>query len=86
MAHVHHLYVVQHAERDRLRERLAARGVETLIHYPFLLHQQPLFRRDGQPALPVAERAAGRVLSLPLYPQLTGEEVRAVAEAMLDCA
>ena len=59
--HVHHLYVIQHPQRDLLRAHLAARGVETLIHYPFLLHQQPLFRHDGQTALPVAEEVAKRI-------------------------
>ncbi len=82
--HVCHLYVVQHAKRDRLRQHLAARGIETAIHYPFLLHQQPLFQRDGQPALPIAESAASMILSLPLYPQLHESEAQAVIEAILD--
>lgn len=82
-SHVFHLYVVQHPSRDLLRSHLAARGIETIIHYPFLLHQQPLFRRDGQPRLPVAERVAERILSLPLYPQLGAEEAREVVEAIL---
>jgi len=85
-AHVFHLYVVQHPERERLRDHLAAHGIETMIHYPFLLHQQRLFRRGEQRALPVAERVAGRILSLPLYPQLTEEAVRAVANAILEFA
>lgn len=85
-AHAHHLYVVRHEGRDRLRTHLAERGVETLIHYPFLLHQQPLFRRPGQSALPHAERAAPRIVSLPLYPQLRDEEARAVADAILSFA
>ena len=73
-AHVQHLYVVQHPERDRLRAHLLAHGVETLIHYPFLLHQQPTLRCSTQSALPQAEKIAPRLLSLPLYPQLTIEE------------
>ena len=83
-SHVFHLYVVRHPERDRLRAPLAARGVETLIHYPAPLHLQKLFRRRGQPALPAAERLAGEILSLPLYPQLRDEELRAVADAVLE--
>ena len=82
-AHVYHLYVMQHPRRDRLRSHLAANGIETLIHYPFLLHQQPLFRRPEQSALPVAEDAAGKILSLPLYPHLTEDETREVAEKIL---
>jgi len=85
-AHVFHLYVIQHPERDRLRAHLASRQIETIIHYPFLLHQQPLFRPERQPqrALPVAEGIAGRILSLPLYPGLTGEEVTTVAQTILE--
>lgn len=82
-AHARHLYVVQHPERERLRAHLQARGVETAVHYPFLLHQQTLFRRRGRRRLPVAEQAVGRVLSLPLYPQLAEDEQRAVVEAVL---
>jgi dTDP-4-amino-4,6-dideoxygalactose transaminase len=83
-AHVYHLYVVQHPERDRLRAHLAARGIETLIHYPYLLHQQPVFRGGPQHALPVADRVASRILSLPLYPQLGRTEAEAVIEAIAE--
>src|SRR5215207_2716320 len=83
-SHVFHLYVVRHPERERLRAHLAARGVETLIHYPAPLHRQPLFRRRGQHTLPAAERLTDEVLSLPLYPQLRDEELRAVADAVLE--
>jgi dTDP-4-amino-4,6-dideoxygalactose transaminase len=83
-SHVFHLYVVQHPERDRLRAHLAARGIETMIHYPFLLHQQRLFSNDAQRTLPVAERAARQIISLPLYPQFTEEELRVVADAVIE--
>lgn len=83
-SHVFHLYVVQTKERERLREYLLARGIETLIHYPFLLHQQPLFRRAEQPALPVAEMVGGEILSLPLYSHIAPEEIRKIAETILE--
>jgi dTDP-3-amino-3,4,6-trideoxy-alpha-D-glucose transaminase len=83
-AHVYHLYVVEHPERDGLRAHLAARGIETAIHYPVLLHQQALFRRDRQVALPVAESVAARICSLPLYPQLRESELQLVIEAILE--
>lgn len=83
-SHVFHLYVVQTENRERLREHLLSRGIETAIHYPFPLHRQPLFRRVEQPALPVAEAAGDEILSLPLYAQITAEEVREVAETILD--
>jgi dTDP-4-amino-4,6-dideoxygalactose transaminase len=76
--HVFHLFVVCHAERDSLRAELHASGIETLIHYPYLLHQQPLFRRAEQAALPVAEQIVSEIFSLPLYPQLADEEVNRV--------
>lgn len=82
--HAHHLFVAQHSKRDRLRSHLAQRGIETLIHYPYLLHQQTLFQQTTHRALPVAERVAERIFSLPLYPQLEAEEARAVVEAILD--
>ena len=82
--HVFHLYVVRHPERERLRRHLATRGIETMIHYPYLLHQQKLFQRPGQPALPVAERLADQIFSLPLYPQLTLDELKTVANAILE--
>lgn len=82
--HVYHLYVVRHRERDHLREHLAARGIETAIHYPFLLHQQPLFQRPEQQALPVAESVAAMILSLPLYPHMHQSEIQSVIEAILD--
>jgi dTDP-4-amino-4,6-dideoxygalactose transaminase len=81
-AHVYHLYVVQHPERDRLRAFLAARGIQTLIHYPYLLHLQPLFGGGPQCPMPVAEAVASRVLSLPLYPQLERQEAQTVIAAI----
>ncbi len=83
-AHVYHLYVVQHPTRDRLRSHLAMREIETLIHYPLLLHQQPLFWRSEQRAMPVAERVVQRIFSLPLYPQFSRDECDAVVDAILD--
>lgn len=81
-SHVYHLFVVEHPLRDLLREHLAARGIETMIHYPFLLHHQPLFRGGARRQLPVAESVAERILSLPLHPHLRAEELRAVTDAV----
>jgi dTDP-4-amino-4,6-dideoxygalactose transaminase len=80
--HVQHLYVVQHPERDRLRAHLSARGIETMVHYPFLLHQQPLLRSSTQSDLPCAEKVAPCLLSLPLYPQLKIEEAYEIVKAI----
>lgn len=81
--HVYHLYVVQHPERESLRAHLTGRGIETLVHYAAPLHRQRLFFRAEQPALPIAEAVAPRLLSLPLYPQLDTAEAEAVVDAIL---
>lgn len=72
---VYHLLVVQVDDRDLFRQRLAARGVETSIHYPVPCHRQPAFERFGPGYLPVVERAASRLVSLPLFPTMTDEQV-----------
>jgi len=82
--HVYHQYVVRTAQRDRLQAHLKAAGVETGVHYPVPLHRQPAWlRRYGEsPALPRAERLAGEILSLPVFPDLTDAEVETVAGAV----
>jgi dTDP-4-amino-4,6-dideoxygalactose transaminase len=83
---VYHLYVVRHARRDALAAFLKDRGVSTLIHYPIPLHRQPAFAPFAPPegSLPVAEAAAGEILSLPMYPELTDDQARRVAAAVRD--
>ncbi len=83
-SHVFHLYVVRQEKREILREHLLSRGIETLIHYPFLLHQQPLFRRTEQPSLPVAESVGNEIFSLPLYAQISREEIHEIAQTILE--
>lgn len=83
--HVYHQYVVRvpSEERERIRRHLDSKGVSTGLHYPIPLHRQPAFAHTEQHAvgsLPEAERAASEVLSLPMYPHLTHEQVRYVAE------
>ncbi|MBC7227095.1 MAG: DegT/DnrJ/EryC1/StrS family aminotransferase [Thermoflexales bacterium] len=82
--HVYHLYVVRHPRRDALQAFLRERGIGTLVHYPVPVHLQPAYADLGYPAgsLPVSETLAREVLSLPMYPELTDEEVRQVAEAV----
>jgi dTDP-4-amino-4,6-dideoxygalactose transaminase len=84
--HVYHLYVVRSAEREALREHLKARGVSSLVHYPVPVHLQPAYADlgYGPGSLPQTERAAAEVLSLPLYPEMTEEMVRRVAECILE--
>ncbi len=82
--HVFHLFVMQSAQREQWRARLALRGIETLIHYPFLLYQQPLFKRPEQPPLPVAEAVVNRIFSLPLNPHMTEAEIGYIIETVVN--
>ena len=75
-----HLYVVRSDDRDGLAARLADRGVETLIHYPTPCHRQAAFA--SAVSLPIAERLAAEVLSLPMGPHLSDADVDAVVAAV----
>ena len=84
--HVYHLYVIECEGRDALQTYLASKGITALTHYPIAIHQQEGFPW-GHPArigaLPVTEKSAASVLSLPMYPELTEQEVRRVVEEIL---
>jgi dTDP-4-amino-4,6-dideoxygalactose transaminase len=82
---VYHLYVVRVAEREKLQADLAASGIGTAIHYPIPLHQQKAYQRLGYKAgdFPVAERVAPEIVSLPMFPQLSLEQARQVAEEVI---
>jgi dTDP-4-amino-4,6-dideoxygalactose transaminase len=84
--HVWHLYVVQVPRRDHVLKVLLERGVQAGIHYPVPLHLQPAFRGQeyGPGDFPVAEAAASRILSLPLYPHIREDQQYAVADALRD--
>jgi dTDP-4-amino-4,6-dideoxygalactose transaminase len=83
--HVYHQYVVRSKHRDSLREFLRERGVGTLIHYPVPIHQQPAYqgRLRCVSSMLNTERVAREILSLPMYPELTSEQVRQVAEKIV---
>ena len=81
--HVFHKYVVRCDGRDALRERLREQGIPTLVHYAAPLARQPLFHgRSRETPCPVAERACGEVLSLPIHGLLTDAEVDRVTTAL----
>jgi len=80
--HVYHLFPVRAPRREALQAHLAWAGIETLIHYPVALQAQPAFAPFGTRACPVALAAADEVLSLPLRPTLSTEEVWRVASAV----
>lgn len=90
--HVYHLYVVRTAHRDAILSRLKEVGVSAGVHYPVPLHRQPAYFKQGYGtvSLPVTERIVGEILSLPMYPELTEEQiafvVQAVKEAVSDAS
>jgi dTDP-4-amino-4,6-dideoxygalactose transaminase len=78
---VWHLYVIETDERDALQKHLTEQGVGTAIHYPIPIHLQPAYQELGYRAgdFPVTERAADRILSLPMYPELPVDAIEEVA-------
>ncbi len=85
-SHVFYVYVVQVHERDRFRRSLQQAGVGTGIHYPVPIHLQAACQRYGytQGTLPVTEAACQRIVSLPMYPELTGEQLERIIAAVKD--
>lgn len=80
---VYHLYVVQTSQRHALIAHLKSHMIGTAIHYPVPIHRQPAYHRLAAPgSLPVAERLAETILSLPMYPELGEAEVQQVADAV----
>ena len=85
---VWHLFAARHAERDGFRERLAARGVATLVHYPIPAHRQGAYADAGHAAnaFPVANDLSATLVSLPIGPHMTGEQVDTVIDAVREAA
>jgi dTDP-3-amino-3,4,6-trideoxy-alpha-D-glucose transaminase len=81
---VFHLFVIQSRERDALKAYLAERGIATDVHYPLAAHLQKPYLAYGAGAgsLPHSERLANEVLSLPLYPELSDENVDYVCNVL----
>jgi dTDP-4-amino-4,6-dideoxygalactose transaminase len=84
LEHVWHLFVIRSPERDALRDHLGARGIQTGIHYPVPVHMQPAFEGAGYGpgAFPETESQAAQVISLPMYPELTPDDIAYVAGAV----
>jgi dTDP-4-amino-4,6-dideoxygalactose transaminase len=82
--HVYHVYAVQCDNRDELQQRLTAAGIQTGVHYPIPIHLQPAYSSLGyKPGdLPVTEALAEHVLSLPMFPELSDEQINRVVEAV----
>ncbi|HET9251895.1 MAG TPA: DegT/DnrJ/EryC1/StrS family aminotransferase [Candidatus Eisenbacteria bacterium] len=82
--HTYHQFTIRTQERDRLKQFLQERGVATRVYYPIPLHRQPCFADLGHRAgdFPVAETLAREVLSLPIFPGITEEEIARVTDAV----
>ncbi|MBC7188208.1 MAG: DegT/DnrJ/EryC1/StrS family aminotransferase [Calditrichaeota bacterium] len=82
--HVYHVYAIRTEQRDAMLEYLAKRDIACGIHYPVPIHLQEAYRflRLGEGSYPVAERCARQFLSLPMYPELTHQQIEYVARAI----
>lgn len=83
---VYHLFVVYVDNRDQVRAEMEKRGVQTAVHYPVPIHLQEAFAEMGyrRGSLPFTERACERVISMPLFPEMSEEQVRYSAEAIAE--
>ena len=86
--HIYHVFLVQVEDRDRVRQQLSERGVETGLHYPVPLHLQEAFRylEQGPGSFPVTEQVAERLLSLPMFPHLTPDQIDYVCDELIKAA
>ncbi|MGQ0559109.1 MAG: DegT/DnrJ/EryC1/StrS family aminotransferase [Sphingosinicella sp.] len=83
--HVYHIFSLFHPQRDALQIRLAEEGIQTGRHYPVPVHLQQAYRGlgHGRGDFPVTERIADQQLSLPIYPELSDEEVERICDVIL---
>jgi dTDP-4-amino-4,6-dideoxygalactose transaminase len=83
--HVYHVYTLRTVDRDGLQTALHAGGIQTAVHYAEPVHLQPAYANLGysRGSFPQSERAAKEVLSLPLYPEMTGNQIQMVVQALM---
>lgn len=82
--HIFHQYTVRVEQRDRVQSELAEAGIASTVYYPMPIHLQPIYRSLGYTSgdLPETERACAEALSLPMYPELRGDQIRVIADAV----
>jgi dTDP-4-amino-4,6-dideoxygalactose transaminase len=86
--HVYHVYAIQVQERDEVRQHLQEKGIGCAVHYPIPIHLQEACRNLGynEGAFPIAESLAEQFLSLPMFPELTEEQIEYVACCVSEAA
>jgi dTDP-3-amino-3,4,6-trideoxy-alpha-D-glucose transaminase len=80
--HVYHLFIVRTKQRDALRAHLEAHGVSSAVHYPFPIHRTDAYGPAPEGSLPVSERLAAEILTLPLFPTMSDLEVERIVAAV----
>lgn len=80
--HVHHLFVIRTGDRDALQQYLAENGIQTLIHYPIPPHKQVCYQAWNERSYPITEQIHREVLTLPMSPVMTPEEVETVVRTI----
>ena len=82
---VYHTFIIQSDRRDALRAHLESRGIGSVVHYPIPIHLMQVGRKLGfGPGMyPMAERLAGRILSLPIYPQITKDQIFTISKEII---
>lgn len=80
--HVWHLFVIRTSEREKLQNYLTENGVQTLIHYPIPPHKQEAYKEMNHLSFPITEKIHEEVLSLPISPVMSDEEVKKVVDVM----
>ncbi len=81
-AHVFHVFVIRVDSREALQQYLKEKGIETLIHYPVAPHRQKALQEHAQLSLPITERIHEQVISIPISPVMTDDEVTLVISAL----
>ncbi|MEC9605352.1 DegT/DnrJ/EryC1/StrS family aminotransferase, partial [Escherichia marmotae] len=82
VSHVWHLFVIRTLERDSLQKHLKSAGITTLVHYPVAPHNQEAYKEYNWLSLPITEKIHKEVLSLPMDPTMSIEDINMVIEAI----
>lgn len=82
LSHIWHLFIIRSPERDRLQQYLKEIGIQTQIHYPIPPHKQEAYKSMNELVLPITEKIHDEVLSLPMSPAMSDQEVKRVVESL----